>query len=114
MKSCGSLFALTTIVVMSNAFGAEEPALTDQQERGKRLYYKACIHCHAPGVWGTNRLSERMSAQDAVLENRTNLPVEAVRTIIRAGIGSMPAFRRSELSDADAQAIAAYVSRNTR
>lgn len=113
MRSPGSWLALTTLVVMSNAFGADEPGLTDQQERGKRLYYKTCIHCHAPGVWGTNRLSERMSVQDAVLENRTNLPAEAVRTIIRAGIGSMPAFRRSELSDTDIQAIAAYVSRNT-
>lgn len=112
-KSVLSL-ALLTLALAAGAASAAEPSLTPQQQQGKRLYDHLCVYCHSPGVWGTNRLSKRMDKEHAVLENRTDLAAGAIQTIVRTGIGSMPPLRKSELSDADVSAIAAYLTRQNR
>jgi cytochrome c5 len=106
--------AILAVTLAADAASAAEPALTPQQQQGKRLYDHICVYCHSPGVWGTNRLSKRMDKEHAVLENRTDLSAGAIQTIVRTGIGSMPPLRKSELSDADVSAIAAYLTRQTR
>jgi mono/diheme cytochrome c family protein len=85
--------------------------LTPVQAQGKQVYSHWCIYCHAPGVWGTNRLARRMDPDHAVLENRTDLTAAGIRAVVRAGVGSMPPLRRTEISDADLDAIAAYLTR---
>jgi (+)-pinoresinol hydroxylase len=100
------LFALTAGVA-----NADDAALSPQQQQGKRAYNHICVYCHSPGVWGTNRLSKRMDKEKAVLENRTDLSAALVQTVVRTGIGSMPPLRKSELSDADLAAVAAYLTR---
>ena len=85
--------------------------LTPVQAQGKQVYSHWCIYCHAPGVWGTNRLARRMDKEHAVLENRTDLTAAGIRAVVRAGIGSMPPLRRTEISDADLDAIVAYLTR---
>jgi (+)-pinoresinol hydroxylase len=52
-----------------------------------------------------------MDKEKAVLENRTDLSAALVQTVVRTGIGSMPPLRKSELSDADLAAVAAYLTR---
>jgi mono/diheme cytochrome c family protein len=105
---CGAALA-ATLWICANAAATDQ--LTTAQAHGKEVYDHWCIHCHAPGVWGTNRLARRMDRDHSVLENRTDLTVAGVRAVIRMGIGSMPALRRTEISDADAAAIAAYLTR---
>jgi cytochrome c5 len=115
--SAGSLAILVLALALTLAAGvasADEASLTPQQQQGKRLYNHLCVYCHSPGVWGTNRLSKRMDKEHAVLENRTDLSAGAIQTIVRTGIGSMPPLRKSELSDADVSAIAAYLTRQNR
>jgi mono/diheme cytochrome c family protein len=90
------------------------PAFADQQEQGKRVFDHICVYCHGPGVWGTNRLAKRYDKDRALLEARTDLSAEAIRAIVRAGVGSMPPMRRTEVSDADLDAVAAYLTRKTR
>jgi (+)-pinoresinol hydroxylase len=85
--------------------------LTPVQAHGKQAYDHICIYCHAPGVWGANSLARRMDKEHAVLENRTDLTAAGIRAVVRTGIGSMPPLRRTELSDADVDAIAAYLTR---
>ncbi len=93
---------------------ADREDLTPSQAQGKQLYYRACLPCHAPGLWGSNRLARRMDQKSAVLESRTDLTVAAIRTVVRAGLGSMPPYRRTEVSDADVDAIVAYLTRAAR
>jgi (+)-pinoresinol hydroxylase len=112
-KFSGSL-AILVLTVAAAVAVADEPSLTPQQQQGKRLYDHICVYCHSPGVWGTNRLSKRMDKEHAVLENRTDLAAGAIETIVRTGVGSMPPLRKSELSDADVSAIAAYLTRQNR
>jgi len=107
MKSRLALWAL--LCLSAGACGAAQ--LTPAQAKGKQAYDHICIYCHSPGVWGTNRLARRMDKDHAVLENRTDLTAAGVRAVVRAGIGSMPPLRRTELSDADVDAIAAYLTR---
>jgi mono/diheme cytochrome c family protein len=91
-----------------------EEAVAGQVEAGKRLYEHTCIHCHGPGFWGTNRLAKRIDKEHALLENRTDLSAGAIQAIVRNGIGSMPPLRKTELSDEQVAAIAAYLTRNNR
>ncbi len=101
---------LMVILCVCGSAGAADQ-LTPLQAKGKQAYDHICIYCHAPGVWGTNRLARRMDKEHAVLENRTDLTAAGIRAVIRMGIGSMPPLRRTELSDADVDAIAAYLTR---
>ncbi len=102
------LFLTATVAV------ADEASLTAQELQGKHAYDRICIYCHGPGVWGTSRLAKRLDKNHALLENRTDLPAPTIRAIVRAGVGSMPAMRRTEISDADLDAIAAYLARRAR
>jgi len=114
VSSIALLATLGSTLACGVLAAADEPTLTPQQQQGKRAYDHLCIYCHGPGVWGTNRLAKRMDKEHAVLENRTDLSVGAIQTIVRTGIGSMPALRKSELSNADVSAIAAYLTRQNR
>ena len=111
-----SLALLATLVstLACGVLAADESTLMPQQQQGKRAYDRLCIYCHSPGVWGTNRLAQRMDKEHAVLENRTDLSATTIQTVVRTGIGSMPPLRKSELSDADVSAIAAYLTRQNR
>ena len=92
---------------------AATAALADEQQ-GKRVFDHICVYCHGPGVWGTNRLAKRYDKDHALLESRTDLSVQAIRTIVRVGVGSMPPMRRTEVSDADLDAVAAYLTGKSR
>lgn len=107
MKALPAVLAL--LCLSGGACAADQ--LTPAQAKGKQAYDHICIYCHSPGVWGTNRLARRMDKEHAVLENRTDLTAAGIRAVIRTGIGSMPPLRRTELSDADVDAIAAYLTR---
>jgi (+)-pinoresinol hydroxylase len=105
---------ILTLALATGVASADDSALTPLQQRGQRAYNHICVYCHSPGVWGTNRLSKRMDKEHAVLENRTDLSATVIQTVVRTGIGSMPPLRKSELSDSDLAAVAAYLTRQPR
>lgn len=105
------LLALAAIVGFATA-SAEDAPLTPAQEKGKQVFQHWCVHCHSVMGWGTNRLAKRFEGDEAFLEKRTNLPDGVIRTAVRVGIGSMPPLRRTEVSDADLEALVAYLTRN--
>ena len=88
-------------------------ALSPLQARGQKVFDIKCLPCHGPGVWGTNALARRMDRDKAELARRTDLNAVMIKTLMRSGIGSMPPIRRTEVPDADADAIAAYLTRNS-
>lgn len=112
MKLTSSLLALLLLTPATSVFAAEaEAALTPHQEQGRKLFNGSCIWCHGPNVWGTFTLSRRLGADHALLAQRTDLVGAYVKSVVRTGLGSMPAFRRTELTDADVEAIADYLTR---
>ena len=88
-------------------------ALADE-DPGKKVFDHICVHCHGPGFWGTLRLAKRYDQDHALLESHTDLSAQAIKTMVRAGVGSMPPMRRTEVSDADLDAVAAYLTRKSR
>jgi len=103
--------AALILAMVAGCVSSRADELTPVQAQGKQVYSHWCIYCHAPGVWGTNRLARRIDKDHAVLENRTDLTAAGIRAVVRAGIGSMPPLRRTEISDAELDAIAAYLTR---
>jgi hypothetical protein len=47
----------------------------------------------------------------AALEDRTDLTAVFVKTIVRKGIATMPFYRKTEINDADLDALAAYLAK---
>ena len=87
----------------------------DQIEKGHKVYDKWCFPCHGTGLGkpGTDSLAAR-GQKPAVLEERTDLTAPVIKTFVRHGVLIMPMFRKTEVSDADLDAIVAYLTRNNK
>ncbi|MGH8150327.1 MAG: c-type cytochrome [Steroidobacteraceae bacterium] len=84
------------------------------EPRGRVLFHRACFVCHGggPAKPGTRALRAKYHGKlPALLEQRTDLSAAYVKYIVRHGVSVMPPFRKTELSDQDLDAIAAYLSR---
>jgi mono/diheme cytochrome c family protein len=87
------------------------------QPKGYVEYERFCSACHGEGVGrpGTLALQAKYKgAVPALLDKRTDLTAEFVKTTVRNGVTVMPFFRKTEISDADLNAIAAYLTRNSK
>ena len=81
--------------------------------RGNEVFQYWCAPCHAPGARhpGTQALQALYKgAKPAALEQRTDLLPELTRAFVRSGVSVMPPFRKTEISDADLEALAAYLA----
>jgi len=101
------------VAMAAGLFGSLARAQTADTERGKAVYDHWCTPCHAPGSGhpGTQSLEIKYrGAIPAVLEDREDLTPELVTTFVREGILLMAPFRKTEVTDAELEAIAAYLS----
>ena len=83
-------------------------------DEGRDLYQYSCAICHGRGSGnpGTVALQAKYGGKSpALLEDRTDLTASGVRFFVRRGVSIMPFFRKTEVSDADLDAIAAYLTR---
>jgi (+)-pinoresinol hydroxylase len=95
----------------------QNAAADDAAAHGKQVFQLWCSACHKrlnPGdlpVAGTSSLQRKYGdSKPAALELRTDLSPVTIRTIVRHGIKSMPASRKTEISDADLDALVAYLT----
>jgi len=114
--------ALQTVVplLILLAFASVAAAAEDTPNtRGKELFARNCAPCHGAerGDFGRAMLpgtdAQRIKYQGtmpALLEQRTDLTPELIRTYVRKGTFSMPPFRKTELSDAQVNDISAYLA----
>jgi mono/diheme cytochrome c family protein len=93
--------------------GAAEP-LTTQQQQGKALYEATCNYCHNARGFATERLRTRLPEDRAILVDRSDLDPTYIRTIVRNGLASMPAYTPTDLDEAQIKAIAAYLTRSRK
>jgi mono/diheme cytochrome c family protein len=85
--------------------------------QGKRVFEQWCSACHGPGVRtpGTSALAAKYGKdQPAVLEQRKDLSPDIVKYFVRQGVSIMPSFRKTEISDAELNALADYLARTSR
>jgi (+)-pinoresinol hydroxylase len=103
---------LIFLALVGCAFGADDATL----QKGEQVYTYWCATCHGPGALpGTNALQAKYKgAKPALLSERTDLIPAVTKTFVRHGVSIMPFFRKTEISDADLDALAAYIARNNK
>jgi mono/diheme cytochrome c family protein len=84
-----------------------------QEPPGKLVFAQHCAECHADGIGhpGTQRLGWSRGEKFSVLEKRTDLNADYIKLIVRRGLLEMPAFRPSEISDADLVELDSYLAK---
>ncbi|HUI82550.1 MAG TPA: cytochrome c [Bryobacteraceae bacterium] len=85
--------------------------------KGRAVYQKWCTPCHGPGLGKAGAIAANAhyrGAKPAVLEERTDLTSEQIKNAVRNGVYVMPRFRKTEISNADLDAIVAYLTRAGR
>jgi mono/diheme cytochrome c family protein len=118
---------LVSVIVIAACLGVAVHAQQTERstadiESGQQVYDKWCAPCHGPGLGlpgfgglpGTQQLRIKYQGTDvpAVLDQRTDLVPEFIEVIVRQGVSFMPQFRKTEISDADLEALTAYLTRN--
>jgi len=106
------LLAILGLILAAPSFAAPDQ---DQIDLGHKVYDKWCFPCHGTGVGkpGTDSLKAH-GRNPVVLEERTDLTAASIKAFVRNGVLFMPWFRKTEISDADLDAIAAYLTRNNK
>jgi mono/diheme cytochrome c family protein len=85
------------VVFCSLVLGSAQAASDDGNQRsGDKLYAQVCSLCHATGV-------------GPVLLGRS-LPPPLALYVVRNGRNGMPAFRSTEITDAELNAVAQYIA----
>jgi mono/diheme cytochrome c family protein len=84
-------------------------------DRGAAVFNNWCSACHSRGPQnapGTTSLQFKYQGKvPAALEERTDLTADVVKLFVRNGVATMPQFRKTEVGDADLDALAAYLTR---
>jgi len=83
---------------------------------GAALFSNLCGACHLAGGMGTNLLTKQRvilgePAENGLLANRQDLTQNYVKIIVRRGRMAMPSLTRVEVTDAELDAIAAYLGK---
>ena len=97
-------------VLSMNAVAAD----AGQIEQGKQVYQYWCWNCHGEGVGkpGTQALAAKYKgSKPAILDQRTDLTPAVTKIFVRKGVSIMPFFRKTEITDAQLNALAAYLAR---
>ncbi|HTA46810.1 MAG TPA: cytochrome c [Bryobacteraceae bacterium] len=107
---------------LANCVRAQTPSETN----GKVVFDKWCAPCHgavAPknvmfgtgALAGTSALAVKYKGKlPAVLEQRTDLTPEMIRSVVRHGLFGMPITRKTEVSDGELEDVVAYLTRNRK
>jgi mono/diheme cytochrome c family protein len=104
-------------IAVISAARAASPSDSAAAVPGRAVYEHWCAPCHAPGPGhpGTQSLQLKYGGKlSPVLLERTDLTPQTVAMFVRQGILLMAPFRKTEITDAELAALAAYVARNYR
>jgi mono/diheme cytochrome c family protein len=111
MRLCTNILAATLLV--GGALLGEAAVAQDPVAAGKAVFDKWCMPCHGagPGKPGTAALEALyQGTKPALLEERTDLVPQLTKTFVRTGVSVMPMFRKTEITDRELEALAAYLA----
>lgn len=115
---------VVTAIVAAELLGWVSAAGADDGSKlsiaaGKIAFERVCAPCHGKGAGtdgahmlpGSAALAARHQGKlSPYLEDRSDLKADALKVFVRRGIGAMPMFRKTEISDSEIEAVAAYFS----
>ena len=108
--------AFLTLGLLAGAAAAQAPD-------GQHVFQRTCAPCHGQGpgddgprmLPGTAALEAKYHGNPpAALERRDDLEPEVLRALVRNGQGAMPSFRKTEITDPEIDAVAAYLKRSAQ
>ena len=105
------------VVTLAGIAAAGVAAAQDASTDGKAVFDHWCAPCHGagPGKPGTAALQALYKgAKPALLEERTDLVPALTKTFVRNGVSVMPFFRKTEISEAELDALADYLAPKQR
>lgn len=132
--ACAASLA-TLIVVQHTKAGRTQSELSPRPrgpalvQHGYDVFQYHCASCHGAGDGGRSFIDHRIlplkpgtaalqakykGELPALLERRTDLHPDVVSYFVRNGVSIMPQFRKTDISDADLNALGAYLSRNSK
>jgi mono/diheme cytochrome c family protein len=107
-----SVLVAGVITLHAGAVAAQDPVA----DRGRQVYDKWCTPCHGAGEGKPGTIAAAAlykGSKPAVLIERTDLTAAGIKTAVRNGVFVMPRFRKTEITDADLDAIVAYLMRSS-
>ena len=109
--------AILLAALMTCASAAMANDGTNLVVRGKHVFNQWCASCHATGprMPGTASLEVKYGGSiPAALEQRKDMNADFIRYFVRNGVLIMPSFRKTEVSDADLEALSAYLTQQKK
>jgi mono/diheme cytochrome c family protein len=106
-------FSLVASAVLLAIGVGVQGADREKSQHGYDVFQKWCAPCHGGGADkpGTVALTALYKGtKPGMLEERTDLTPETVKHFVRTGVSVMPFFRKTEVSDADLEALALYLA----
>jgi (+)-pinoresinol hydroxylase len=104
------------VFFLINAFAMNAAAAdAGQIEEGKQVYQYWCWNCHGEGAGkpGTQALAAKYKgSKPAILDQRTDLTPTLTKFFVRKGVSIMPPVRKTEITDAQLDALAVFLARN--
>lgn len=106
--------ALLGFVILLGAIvtAAASAAPAKPPRDGEAIYRDKCLYCHDARGWGTRALSRRTPPGEAMLTSRKVLPAALTKFVVRRGMGSMPGFTPTDLSNAEIDRVAAWLDKS--
>jgi len=111
--------AVVAVSMMASGLAAQQGTAGAQiadratLERGEAVYDQWCAACHDPGPRhpGTQALEALYEgSKPAALEERRDLLPAVTEAFVRTGVSVMAPFRKTEISDEELAALAAYLA----
>lgn len=115
MKTWPRLIAMTVASVGLPAVAAaanapDGPAAKLVQGEEVFTYWCATCHSSGPGMPGTQALQAKYNGNPpALLLERRDLTASQIAFFVRNGVSVMAQFRKTEISDADLEALTSYI-----
>lgn len=116
--TAAGLLGLAGVALAQGQPAPAPPRVVKADLPGRMVFERQCAPCHGAGpgddgspmLPGTAALARRYRGEmPAALELRDDLDGDTLRLFVRNGLGAMPSFRKAELSDAQIDAIGAYL-----
>ncbi len=108
-------------MILAVALGAAATAHADDKalrKRGEQVYVRWCQACHGTGTGkpGTHALEAKYegTTTSPLITERDDLLPAATKTFVRMGVSVMPFFRKTEISDPELEALAAFLAPKTK
>jgi mono/diheme cytochrome c family protein len=109
-----SRIGTTLLIAVALAFAGQAHAAGPfGTKKGQEVFERWCTACHGAGQDkpGTVALAAKYKGSlPALLEERTDLTPDQTVFFVRNGVSIMPPFRKTEISDAELDALAAYLA----